>query len=87
MSLNDVQARMVEQLRRRGYYPTDETECFNRLVEEMGEVARALRSETPEKQAEELLDVIWQAMRLAECKGIDLDAAFDAKLAYNETRP
>ena len=87
MGFAQLQSRMKEQLQRRGYMPTDESECVYRLMEEVGEVAEALREGQPEEAvASEILDVCWQAMRLALLKGIDLDAAFESKLAYNETR-
>lgn len=87
MSFAELQGRMKEQLQRRGYMPTDEAECVYRLMEEVGEVAEALREEQPEEAlASEIVDVCWQAMRLALLKNIDLDVAFASKLAHNETR-
>jgi NTP pyrophosphatase (non-canonical NTP hydrolase) len=87
MSIRFLQDKMVEQLVRRGFYPVNENEVMLRLMEEVGEVAEALREEKSlEELGSELVDVLWNVMRMAELKGIDLDNAFDAKWKFNETR-
>lgn len=87
MSIKNLQVKMVEQLVRRGFYPVDENEVMLRLMEEVGEVAEAIREgQSLEDLGGELIDVIWNVMRMAELKGIDLDQAFDSKWEYNETR-
>jgi NTP pyrophosphatase (non-canonical NTP hydrolase) len=87
MSFNELSSRMKKQLEARGYLPTEESECVYRLMEEVGEVAEALREgHTKSEVGSEILDVCWQAMRLALFLGIDLDEAFEDKLAFNETR-
>ncbi len=63
---------------------------FAALAEEVGEVGRLLNhlnGGKPKKQAEarqdldgETMDVIFSAMCLANAHGIDLDAAFEAKM-------
>lgn len=85
--LKDMQSKMVDQLVRRGFYPVDENEVMLRLMEEVGEVAEAIREKSSmEDLGAELVDVLWNVMRMAELKGIDLDKAFEAKWNYNETR-
>ena len=48
---------------------------FRRLVEEVGEVAKALRAEDPAALALELADVVAWTVSLAVMYGIDLDVA------------
>jgi NTP pyrophosphatase (non-canonical NTP hydrolase) len=48
---------------------------FRRLVEEVGEVAKALRAEDPAALALELADVVAWTVSLAVMYGIDLDTA------------
>lgn len=60
--------------RRRGIEGT-----FMWFVEEVGELATALRSGTPEEQAGEFADVLAWLATLANGAGIDLDRAVQAK--------
>jgi NTP pyrophosphatase (non-canonical NTP hydrolase) len=87
-SLKDLQLLMIEQLKRRGYYPKDEKEVLLRLGEEMGEVFEAVReNQSKENLSHEVVDVLWNLLRFCELKNIDLEKAFLEKLAKNETRP
>lgn len=52
---------------------------FMWLMEEVGELAAALRSESPDAQALEFADVLAWLMSLANCAGVDLDAALRQK--------
>ena len=54
-----------------GYWPLD-TICL-RLAEEVGEVNRARRKETPERVAEEIGDVMFTLVCLANAMNFDLD--------------
>lgn len=87
-TIQDLQVMMVDQLKRRGYYPKDENEVLLRLGEEMGEVFEAVR----EKQSisdlsHEVVDVFWNLLRFCELKGIGLEEAFVEKCEINEKRP
>jgi len=87
-TIKELQALMVEQLKRRGFYPKDEMEVLLRIGEEVGEVFEAVR----EKQSKddlnhEVVDVFWNLLRFCELKGIDLEQVFMEKLAINEKRP
>jgi NTP pyrophosphatase (non-canonical NTP hydrolase) len=78
MTLSELQ-RVIRDLydakdRRRGVEGT-----FMWFTEEVGELATALRSGTPHEQAEEFADVLAWLATLANCVGIDLDAAVQAK--------
>lgn len=87
-TLQELSEMMVDQLRRRGYYPKDEMEVLLRLGEEMGELFEAVREKrTNEQVGFEIADVFWNLMRLCLVRGIDLETAFLAKVTYNETRP
>jgi NTP pyrophosphatase (non-canonical NTP hydrolase) len=60
--------------RRRGVEGT-----FMWLIEEVGELATALRSGTPQEQAAEFADVLAWLATLANSVGVDLDAAVQEK--------
>jgi NTP pyrophosphatase (non-canonical NTP hydrolase) len=60
--------------RRRGVEGT-----FMWFMEEVGELAAALRGGNPEEQAEEFADVLAWLATLANIVGINLDAAVEAK--------
>lgn len=87
-SIHELQILMVEQLKRRGFYPKDDKEILLRLGEEVGEVMEAVReNQSLESLSHEMVDVFWNILRLAELKGIDLEKAFMEKLEKNEKRP
>ncbi len=52
---------------------------FMWLIEEVGELASALRDGTPEQQAEEFADVLAWLVTIANVAGVDLNAAVAAK--------
>jgi NTP pyrophosphatase (non-canonical NTP hydrolase) len=60
----------LERDRRRGADGT-----FRRLVEEVGELARALRHEHPAARTEEVSDVLAWLVSLANLSGVDVEAA------------
>lgn len=79
---------MVDQLKRRGYYPKDEKEVLLRLGEELGEVFEAVREDHSLKAvSHEVVDIFWNLLRFCELKGIDLENSFLEKYAKNENRP
>lgn len=87
-TIKELQAVMVEQLKRRGFYPKDDKEILLRLGEEVGEVMEAVRENKSNTDlSHEMVDVFWNLLRLAEFKGIDLEEAFFEKLEANEKRP
>ena len=77
-----------------GYFPP--LEMLARLTEELGELARALSyhtgfkkpksGEKPDDVADELCDVIFVAVCLANSLGIDLDRAFAAAMEKYRVR-
>lgn len=52
---------------------------FMWFMEEVGELATALRSGSPEEQAMEFADVLAWLVTMANTVGVDLDAAVQAK--------
>jgi NTP pyrophosphatase (non-canonical NTP hydrolase) len=52
---------------------------FMWFTEEVGELATALRSGSPEERALEFADVLAWLATLANCVGVDLEAAMQAK--------
>ena len=87
-TIRELQELMVEQLKRRGFYPKDDKEVLLRLGEEVGEVMEAVREDQSKTElSHEMVDVFWNLLRLAELKGIDLEKAFIEKWAKNEKRP
>jgi len=84
LTLNDLQ-RLIRDIydakdRRRGVEGT-----FMWLMEEVGELAVALRSGTPREQSEEFADVLAWLATLANVAGVELDAAVVSK--YGEGCP
>ncbi|MEK7611613.1 MAG: MazG nucleotide pyrophosphohydrolase domain-containing protein, partial [Patescibacteria group bacterium] len=87
-TIKELQATMVDLLKRRGFYPKDEKEVLLRLGEEVGEVFEAVRENQSSKElSHEVVDVFWNLLRFCEFKGIDLEKAFFEKLEKNEARP
>lgn len=78
MDLRQFQRRIADLYgdkdRRRGVEGT-----FIYLVEEMGELATALREGSTEEKASELADVLAWTVSVAQCAGIDLSEAVDKK--------
>ena len=74
MQLGDFQ-----ELMRRTYLERDERRgrdaTFRRLVEEVGELAKTLRSEGAEARTEEVSDVLAWLASLANQAGVELEAA------------
>jgi NTP pyrophosphatase (non-canonical NTP hydrolase) len=87
-TIKELQELMVEQLKRRGFYPKDDKEVLLRLGEEIGEVMEAVReNQSKTSLSYEMVDVLWNLLRLAELKDIDLEKAFLEKWEQNEKRP
>ena len=87
-TIKELQELMVEQLKRRGFYPKDDKEVLLRLGEEVGEVMEAVReNQNMTNLSYEMVDVLWNLLRLAELKNIDLEKAFLEKWQQNENRP
>ena len=78
MNISDAQDLIVKTYgskdRQRGVPGT-----YMYLVEEIGELATALREETKEQRASELADVLAWTFSIAGLEGIDLEAAFREK--------
>ncbi|MEK6797673.1 MAG: MazG nucleotide pyrophosphohydrolase domain-containing protein [Planctomycetota bacterium] len=78
MSIQDLQA-LIDKMygakdRSRGTPAT-----FMWLIEEVGELATALREGTPEEKASEFADVVAWLATLANINGVNLTAALEAK--------
>ncbi len=87
-TIKELQDLMIDQLKRRGFYPKEEKEVLLRLGEEMGEVFEAARENQNKKDlSHEVVDVFWNLLRFCELKGINLEKSFFEKLAKNEKRP
>ncbi len=96
MELTNAQRRVDEWISQfeEGYWPP--LAILARLVEEVGELARLLNHEFGEKPkkpgedaqdlAEELGDVLFVIISLANSQGIDLDRALDGVLDKYRTR-
>lgn len=85
---NDASGKVVtladlQQLIRRMYYPKDVARgvegTFMWLMEEVGELAAALRHGTAEDQREEFADVLAWLTTIANVAGVDLSEAVSRK--------
>ena len=96
MDLQNAQRAVDEWIKDHGVRYFNELTNMAQLTEEVGEVARIIarrygeQSEKPSDQAkdlgEELADVVFVVLCLANQCGIDLQSYFDKKLAYKTQR-
>jgi NTP pyrophosphatase (non-canonical NTP hydrolase) len=95
-TLSDLQHYLDAVCQERGWTKDSPAEKFVLFIEEVGELAKAMRKATGlyEEQAkarampleEEFADVLSYLLDLANCFHVDLEAAFRAKEAINQTR-
>jgi NTP pyrophosphatase (non-canonical NTP hydrolase) len=96
MDLEGAQKKVDEWIKAHGVRYFDELTNMAQLTEEVGEVARIISrryGEQSEKESdkqkdlgEELADVIFVAICLANQTGVNLQAAFDKKLQLKSER-
>ena len=96
MSLQQVQQQVDEWIHTHGVRYFNELTNMAQLTEEVGEVARIIArryGEQSEKESdknkdlgEELADVIFVALCLANQTGVDLEAAFQKKMEIKTKR-
>jgi NTP pyrophosphatase (non-canonical NTP hydrolase) len=95
-TLKVLQDYLAAVCQERGWTKDSPSEKFVLFVEEVGELAKAIRKQVglysePAKThtyalEEEFADVLSYLLDLANCYGVDLEAAFRAKEKINETR-
>lgn len=86
--IKELQKLIIEQLKRRNYFPINENDALLRLGEEVGEVFEAVREkQNLRKLSHEIVDVLWMILILCELKEIDIEKAFMEKYKRNEKRP
>ena len=91
-TLNEIQIEAQRLRTRNGWPQLTAEQRFVYLVEEIGEVARALQdgrdgvSLSVDAVADELYDVVWNACDLASILGINLDIAAVRKAGINRDR-
>jgi len=94
-TLADYQKLISELIIERKYDDETVPEVFTLLVEEVGELAKAIRKYNGQKVhtdsqshnvAEELADVLWLLIDLSNRLDIDLEKAFRAKEEKNKAR-
>lgn len=96
MNIKDAQKAVDSWIQEHGVRYFNELTNMAQLTEEVGEVARIIArryGEQSEKESdknkdlgEELADVVFVVLCLANQTGIDLQEAFDKKLAYKTKR-
>ena len=83
MSHNDISLSDFQRLIHKMYFEKDAARgvdgTFMWLIEEVGELAAALRSDDRENQMEEFADVLAWLTTIANVKGIDLSEAVARK--------
>jgi NTP pyrophosphatase (non-canonical NTP hydrolase) len=95
-TLKDLQTYMAEVCEERGWNKDQPPEKFVLFIEEVGELAKAMRKAAGlyEEQArprdvsleEEFADVLSYLLDLANSYGVDLERAFRDKEAVNQSR-
>ena len=95
LGLGEYQNLIKKLVIERGFEKETVPEVFTLLVEEVGELAKAIRKQNGQKVdisrkqhdvEEEAADVFWLLLDLCNRLDIDLAKAFDAKEAKNATR-
>ena len=95
MRLSEYQDLIRNLVVKRGYDKETVNEVFTLLVEEVGELAKAIRISNGQKVhtdskdhsvSEELADVFWLVIDLANRLNVDLEAAFEQKEVKNQNR-
>jgi len=85
---------LQEYIKTNGYRPDLKEKYFMKLAEEIGELSRAMRkNQRPENESdikgtidEELWDVIYYAIALANCYNIDLEKVIPQKEKINNEK-
>lgn len=94
-TLHDLQLHVKQLVIERGYEKETVPEVFTLLVEEVGELAKAIRKANGQKTGqhskqheveEETADVLWLLLDICNRLGIDLEKAFRAKEEINKQR-
>jgi len=95
LTLADYQKQMKQLVIERGFDRETVPEVFTLLVEEIGELAKAIRKSNGQKIdkakkqydiEEELADIFWLLIDLCNRLDVDLAKAFAAKEKINEKR-
>lgn len=96
MTINEAQQRVDQWIKRYGVRYFSELTNMAVLTEEVGEVARIMArryGEQSEKESDahkrlddELADVLWVLMCIANQTGVDLDAALERNFAKKTAR-
>ena len=95
LSINQYQDVIRKLVIERGFDKETVPEVFTLLVEEVGELAKAIRKQNGQKVdlkskqhdvEEEAADVFWLLLDICNRLDIDLAKAFEAKEAKNSTR-
>ena len=87
---------LQQNIRQRDYKPELANQYFLKLVEEVGELSKAVMSGTTYENShshtikgtidEELYDVIYYCLAIANIYGIDIEQAIARKEIFNQTR-
>jgi NTP pyrophosphatase (non-canonical NTP hydrolase) len=95
LSLNDYQKLVHKLVVERGYDKETVSEVFTLLVEEVGELAKAIRKTNGQKVhldscvhevGEEMADVFWLVIDLCNRLDINLAQAYESKEQKNQKR-
>ena len=86
--------RYLQEYLREKDHSAQVKDYFLKLTEEVGELGRAIRMDLPHSVGEdikgtideEIWDVIYYALVIANCYGIDMEQAIRLKEAYNKQR-
>ncbi len=95
MDLKDYQELIKKLCEERGYFADSTEETFLLLAEEVGELAKAIRQQSSLQNGDhskkkdledELADVFWLTLALANKLDVDLETAFQNKEKTNQDR-
>ena len=87
-------AKLQDYIRKKDHQPTLTHEYFLKLVEEVGELSQAIRKNPPRATEatlkgsieEEIVDVLYYTLAIANCYGIDVEKWFYLKEKLNDEK-
>lgn len=86
LTLREIQKRIWENKKRKGFNTTDVSKELLYLTEELGEAVKAYRKEDKEELAEEVVDIIIYSLGLLEMMDKESYDEIVKKIEKNEKR-
>jgi NTP pyrophosphatase (non-canonical NTP hydrolase) len=86
MNLKELQKEIFENKKRRGFNTSDVGKEIVLMVEELGELARAVKNQKKEDMADAVGDLMVYCLGLCEILGVDSQHLLDSIVEKNKNR-